>query len=183
MMTAAGMMRTTSTMADGQDEQIESVWQRARELREQGVDSAAAYRQAVQEHEVDAVVDNLDLDDDGEATGSCSTAQSVQWVADNLTNKSVQAADAPSPCAWGLLRWAQSSPVSRAEFYKNIWAKTLPTRQELDNAARYSDDGSTQIELAERILARIEGQRTEDERQRLLRKAEYERAGAGDRLG
>ena len=159
----------------GVDEQVESVWQRARDPRGQGVDSAAAYQQAVQEHEVSAVVDDLDLEDDENASGTCSTARSVEWVADHITDKAVAVSDAPSPCAWGLLRWARSGPVSRAEFYKNIWSKTLPSRQELDNAARYSDDGSTQIELAQRRLARIEGQRDEDERQRLLRVEEYQR--------
>ncbi len=159
------------------------LWARVRELREQGLDSATAYQQAQQEHAVDAAVDDLDFDDDGDATSSCSTARSVEWVADNITNKAVVVSDAPSPCAWGLLKWAKSGPVSRAEFYKNIWSKTLPTRQELDNAARYSDDGSQQIELAQRILARIEGQRDEDERLRLLRKEAFERNGAGGSSG
>lgn len=167
---------------DGQDNA--AVWVRVRELRAEGLDSQVALTQARQEAAVQDAVDDLDVDlDDGDASGSCSTARSVEWCADHITDKSVQASDAPSPCAWGLLKWARVSPASRGEFYRNIWSKTLPSRQELDNAARYQDDGSTQIELAERILARIEAQGDEDERQRVLRKQAYERNGTGDPLG
>ena len=165
------------------DEQQDVDWQRVRELREEGLDAAAALAQARQEYEVDAAVDDLDLDDDGEATGSCPTARSVEWVADNIENKSVKASDAPSATAWGLLKWATSSPVSTAEFYKTVWSKMLPSRAELDNQGRYADDGSECIELAERILTRVEQQRADDAVASELRRQQYERSGTGAGVG
>ena len=134
------------------DEQVN--WERVRELREQGLDAATALAQTRTEHEVESAVEAIDLDDDGEATGSCPTAQSVEWVADNLENKSVKPSDAPSATSWGLLKWATSSPVSTAEFYKSVWSKMLPSRAELENQARYSDTGLEIAELARRISER-----------------------------
>lgn len=169
-------------MSNG-DEPAE-VWARVKALREEGLDAAVALAQARQEYEIESAVDDLGLDLDGEdATGSCSLAEAVNWVADSIAKKRVKSSDAPSSTAWGLLRWAKSSSVTRAEFYKNIFVKILPTRQELENQARYSDDGSTQIELAERILARVEQQRVDDAVAEERRRQQYERKGAEDVRG
>lgn len=136
------------------------IWQRIEELRGEGMNAQAAWRQAQAEFAEDGESTELppDVYDAALVGKSCSLPHAVQWVADNLERKSVKVEAAPSATAWGLLCWAQSSPVCKAEFWKSIWSKMLPSKSELENQARYSDDGSKQIELAERILARIESQ-------------------------
>ena len=87
--------------------------------------------------------------------GSCSNSEAIQWVAENLEVEGAEK-NAIGPIALSLLKWAKESPSSRSEFFKNLWPKLLPSQKEIDNQARYSDDGSTIIELAERILEGIE---------------------------
>ncbi len=143
-----------TSLNDGPDDP--AVWARVRELRAEGLDSQVALAQARQEHEVESAVDDLDLDLEGEdATGSCSLAEAVNWVADSIAKKSVKSSDAPSSTAWGLLKWAKSSSVTRAEFYKSIFVKILPSNKELENQARYSDTGLEIAELADRIRLRM----------------------------
>lgn len=61
----------------------------------------------------------------------------------------------PSATALAIWTWATKLEANKADFIRYIWSKLMPSQKDLDNQARYSDDGSTQIELAERILARM----------------------------
>ena len=74
-----------------------------------------------------------------------------------------------------LLRWAQANEVNKAEFIKSIWSKLIPSKAELENQARYADDGSKQIELAQRILARIESQAADDAELSERKRKQHER--------
>ena len=51
-----------------------------------------------------------------------------------------------------------------------VWQRIDELRAEIENAARYSDNGSEAIELAIRIQERLRQQRIEDERARKRRK-------------
>lgn len=50
-------------------------------------------------------------------------AEAVEWVAQNLANPSVRAADAPGSQAWGLLTWVRRSPSNESTFWGSIWPK------------------------------------------------------------
>ena len=86
--------------------------------------------------------------------GTCTNPEAIQWVAENITDPHAGKSN-PGKIALSLWTWARMSETNKSEFFKNIWPRILPSQKELDNQARYKDDGSTQIELAERILARI----------------------------
>lgn len=172
-MTTAGTMRTIISMIDAPDENVD--WSRVAELRGQDMDAASALRQARQEHEVEVAVDDLGLEDEGDASGTCPIPEAVNWVADSIERSGVTADDAPSATAWMLLKWCKASEANKRDFITGIWAKLIPSKSELENQSRYRDDGSTQIELAERILARIEQQRVNDEVASELKRQQYER--------
>ncbi len=148
------------------DEQVD--WARVHQLRTSGMTAAAALEQARTEYaeQEDTDVDtplSIEVGDDAADGRTCPSIESITWVASQLRRKSPDIASAPSETALALLEWAGSSIVAKAEFWKNLWSRTLPTRGEVENAARYSDDGSEQIELAQRILGRIEQSRVDDE--------------------
>lgn len=117
----------------------------------------------------------LDVDDDAANGRTCPSIETIMWVASQLRKKSPDLASVPSETALALLEWTRSSPVCRAEFWKNLWSRTLPTRGEIEQGGRYADDGSKQIELAERIKARLEEHRVNDEVARELNRKQYER--------
>lgn len=154
----------------GHDDNVD--WSRVQQLREDGSTAADALEQARSEQDeqggrIESPPD-LGLDDDDAAIGrTCASIETISWVASQLRRQAPDVASAPSEAALALLQWATSSPVARAEFWKNLWSRTLPTRAEIENQARYADDGSTEIELAQRIMARLEAQTAEDECQRL----------------
>lgn len=104
----------------------------------------------MEEEDAIAELDNLVKSETG-----CALDRSVAWVAENLGNKRARAKDAPSGTAWNLLKWANGNETNKSEFIKGLLSKLMPSTKELDNQARYSDDGSKEIELAERILARM----------------------------
>jgi hypothetical protein len=53
--------------------------------------------------------------------------ESAQWVAQNLANPKVQAQDAPSGLAWGLLQWVRVTPANQNTFWSSIWPRMLPS--------------------------------------------------------
>ena len=98
----------------------------------------------------------LELDRISKSEKGCALDRSVAWVADNIGNDRARKKDAPGKgTAWVLYEWARTSETNKSEFIKNLLSRLMPSNKDLDNQARYSDDGSTQIELAERILARM----------------------------
>jgi hypothetical protein len=66
----------------------------------------------------------------------------------------------PSKGAVGLLKWVQTSPSNSATFYSQIWSKLMPTRQQLDAEARFSDDGKEELEILARLEASLEPEET-----------------------
>lgn len=102
--------------------------------------------------EEDAIVE---LDRLVKSGKTCPEAIIVRWVASNATNKRAIFDDAPDPVAWNLLMHIRTHAAAAGEFWKQTWPKLMPTNKELENQARYADDGSTEIELANRIKARM----------------------------
>lgn len=72
----------------------------------------------------------------------------VEWVAENLLIKDVGPEDAPSGTAWSLLSWARKR---RSEFFKSVWSKLLPSRQQIDRSGAMRDDGRSVVETCERL--------------------------------
>ena len=82
---------------------------------------------------------------------TCSTQQSVIWVAKHIAVEDAIASEAPSSEAWGMLIWAQRTGHNEREFWTSIYPKLLPTRTQLDAEARFSDDGRAIISIIERV--------------------------------
>jgi hypothetical protein len=55
--------------------------------------------------------------------------------------------------AWSMLSWARRSNQNEAQFWGQIWAKMMPSKQQLEASERLSDDGSAVLELIERVRA------------------------------
>lgn len=100
----------------------------------------------------------LELDNLVQAQVTCSLVEMYMWVARNIGNNRAVPTDAPDPAAWNLLTHVRGeNTIAAGEFWKTMLPRLLPSSREMENQARYSDDGSKQIELAKRILARMAG--------------------------
>jgi hypothetical protein len=88
---------------------------------------------------------------------SCSITKTVEWVAKQMMVADPRAEDAPSMEAWSMLSWARRSNQNEAQFWGQIWAKMMPSKQQLEAAERLSDDGSSVLELIERVRMISEG--------------------------
>jgi len=82
---------------------------------------------------------------------TCSTQQSVIWVAKHIAVDDAVAEEAPSSEAWGMLIWAQRTGHNEREFWTSIYPKLLPTRTQLDAEARFTDDGRAIISIIDRV--------------------------------
>ena len=89
-----------------------------------------------------------EVDMDGDKVGkrsfmgrSCSTPETVEWVAAHVMIVDASPEDAPSPEAWGMLCWARRSNTNEAQFWGQIYTKLLPSRTSLEADSRYRDDG------------------------------------------
>lgn len=56
-----------------------------------------------------------------------------------------------------MLCWARRSNQNEAQFWGQIWAKMMPSKQQLEAAERLSDDGSLVVELIDRVRLISEG--------------------------
>jgi len=67
----------------------------------------------------------------------------AEWVFEHaqVDLAAIEAADVPSCGALGLLVWVQTSPANYGAFLSQIWSKLLPTRQQIEQTNRYTDDG------------------------------------------
>jgi len=88
---------------------------------------------------------------------TCSITKTVEWVAKQMMVEDPKAEDAPSMEAWSMLCWARRSNQNEAQFWGQIWAKMMPSKQQLEAAERLSDDGSAVLELIERVRLISEG--------------------------
>lgn len=75
----------------------------------------------------------------------------VQWVFDHIDVDEATPDMAPSPGAWSLLVEVRANKSLKADFYKTIWAKTLPSRSQLEIQEAFKDDGRRQIALIDQI--------------------------------
>ena len=75
----------------------------------------------------------------------------VRWVARNIDNPNPSVADCPDPFAWTLLRTVRDDPTYLGFFVEKLWAKLIPSRSQLDNAAPQAMDGKPTVDLIERI--------------------------------
>lgn len=80
-------------------------------------------------------------------SSTVSHLNSVRWVFDNIRNGQAKRASCPSPGAWGLLKWAKDN---QDEFYKAVWSKTLPSRQQIEASEKGSDDGRAVLAALDR---------------------------------
>jgi len=87
------------------------------------------------------------------ADRTCSITRTVEWVAKQMMVDNPSAEDAPSMEAWSMLSWARRSNQNEAQFWGQIWAKMMPSKQQLEASERLSDDGSAVLELIERVRA------------------------------
>ena len=88
---------------------------------------------------------------------TCSITKTVEWVAKQMMVEEPRAEDAPSMEAWSMLCWARRSNQNEAQFWGQIWAKMMPSKQQLEAAERLSDDGSLVVELIDRVRLISEG--------------------------
>lgn len=88
---------------------------------------------------------------------TCSITKTVEWVARQMMVEDPRAEDAPSMEAWSMLCWARRSNQNEAQFWGQIWAKMMPSKQQLEAAERLSDDGSAVLELIDRVRKISEG--------------------------
>ena len=85
--------------------------------------------------------------------GACSEREAASFVFEYAAvpvNQIPQDA-VPSKGAVGLLKWVHASPSNAATFYSGIWSKLMPTKSQLDAEARFSDDGSSELEIISRL--------------------------------
>ena len=72
----------------------------------------------------------------------------VEWVAANMDAEVPQ--NPPACGAVAFLNWAKSN---REEFFKSFFTRLMPNKTQLEEKARFSDDGKTAIGLIDRVLA------------------------------
>lgn len=101
-----------------------------------------------------------------------SALRDIEWVAEQLvivrgigvSRKQFRelAKSSPSASALGLLLWATKSPLNEADFWKTMYAKTLPNKSQIEAEALHSDDGRRQFQHIRRIRQAIVESGTED---------------------
>lgn len=83
----------------------------------------------------------------------CTPKDTVDWVARNIAVSDVDPKEAPSPEAWAILQWVLSSFTNQTVFWKDIWARMLPTRAQVEEDQRFRDDGREQMDLINSVRA------------------------------
>jgi len=78
----------------------------------------------------------------------------VQWVFENMRVQDVKPEDAPCGGAWALLMECRGDAGIRQDFYKSIWPKLLPTKQQIQTESLSADDGhEITLDLIDRVKA------------------------------
>lgn len=76
----------------------------------------------------------------------------VQWVAMNMAVEKVDLSTAPDTSAIAMLKFARASAMNEANFWTQF-AKLLPSKAQLEQEARFRDDGRDVDNLIDRIQA------------------------------
>jgi len=88
------------------------------------------------------------------AEGSGDQREAIAWVGNTLEFTSrVKVEDAPSALAWNLFRWVSQSDETRADFWKGIWPKVLPTKAQIDRDDRSAYGSEYVLKLIDRVRA------------------------------
>ena len=79
-------------------------------------------------------------------TGKKTTAKAtIQWIFDNIGSADAAPANAPNPGAWFYLEWLRGNPGRVADFYTNVYTKTIGTKGDMDEEDRKLD-GSRKVD-------------------------------------
>jgi hypothetical protein len=90
-----------------------------------------------------------DLSKDAQGRGS-QHLDAVLWVSEHLQDE-VSREQAPSGVAWSLLKWCKSAPECEQDFWRAIFPKVLPTRQQIQSEMDRVDD-VRHLEVARKFL-------------------------------
>jgi hypothetical protein len=78
----------------------------------------------------------------------------IRWVARNMDVVDVRPSDCPDAAAWSLLNQCRMNAMFRAEFWRSMYTKIIPSRGQLgDDAGGGKGDGSLTVALIEKLLA------------------------------
>jgi len=75
----------------------------------------------------------------------------VQWIFESIDVLDLEPAEAPSAGAWSLLVRLRKNPGALMDFYTKTWAKTLPSRTQVDHTDRFSDNGEKPINALDKL--------------------------------
>jgi len=102
--------------------------------------------------------------------GACSEREAASFVFEYaaVPVEKIPEEAVPSKGAVGLLKWVHSSPSNAATFYSGIWSKLMPTKSQLDAEARFSDDGSSELEIISRLEASLAETQTQTDGGKVL---------------
>ncbi len=92
---------------------------------------------------------------DAKAKGKKANVRAeVEWVLAHLYVADVRFADAPSAAAWSTLQGARKEPDLERRIFEIYFNKLLPSQKDVDREAKFSDDGSQQLELVDMLRRR-----------------------------
>lgn len=77
----------------------------------------------------------------------------TEWVFNNLGVTSPDPNSCPSSGAWFQLLWLRENPDQIPDFMVSVYARTMPSRKELDNASKFEDDGRKGYEVIHALMA------------------------------
>lgn len=75
----------------------------------------------------------------------------MSWVLEQLRVSNVKAEDCPSAEAWSLYQWAKMTPDNESAFITSLYAKLLPSRQQLEREERHTDDAEAVQDLIDQV--------------------------------
>lgn len=78
----------------------------------------------------------------------CNALDETRWVMAHIDVTEVEQVDAPSAAAWTLLNWAKEN---QDDFIKNYYARSMPSRSQLDREYAKMDRGEVQLDFIERL--------------------------------
>ena len=75
----------------------------------------------------------------------------IEWVAENMDIGGLKPGMAPSATAWSFLKACREDAQMKADFYKTIWPKLLPSKSALEEQERFKDDGRKVLNILEKV--------------------------------
>lgn len=89
---------------------------------------------------------------------TATKTQAIQWTADHVGIKAVEAKDSPSADSWNLLSWVRASAANAKTFWSSIFPLIVPVRPARgeEDKNRFSDGSLPDPEAHRRTLQMIE---------------------------